>query len=113
LASLLKITEVAQILGLLFSQVPVLYLILTKNGWATLWATFSKTHPVTLIACRRVASILCEQQRFQSRVSASSTTYGRQSIQKRLATEKMVEHFSYKTNASCCNGENIARMFFD
>jgi hypothetical protein len=44
----LKIAEVSQIFGLLFTTVPVIVLIWTKNGCATFWATFSQTHLVTL-----------------------------------------------------------------
>jgi hypothetical protein len=49
LASLLKITEVAQILGLPFSKEPDMYHFLPSKCWATLWATFSPTHLVTLL----------------------------------------------------------------
>jgi ABC-type sulfate transport system permease component len=42
-----KMTEVAQIIVLLF---PVVYLVLQKNvNWATFWATFSQEHLVTLL----------------------------------------------------------------
>jgi hypothetical protein len=44
----LKITKAAQIFGLLFSSGPVMYYFDKKMGWATFWATFSKTHLVTL-----------------------------------------------------------------
>jgi hypothetical protein len=44
----LKIAEVSQIFELLFTTVPVIVLIWTKNGCATFWATFSQTHLVTL-----------------------------------------------------------------
>jgi hypothetical protein len=45
-----KIIEIAQIIRLLLSTVQVGYLLyLAEIGWATLWATFSQTHPVTLI----------------------------------------------------------------
>jgi hypothetical protein len=37
-----KITEVAQIIGLLFSWVKVDYSFSHKMDWATFWATFSK-----------------------------------------------------------------------
>jgi hypothetical protein len=51
LASLLKISKVAQILGLLFSTVPARYvLILTKNWLGFIFGDFfKKTHLVTLI----------------------------------------------------------------
>jgi hypothetical protein len=42
----LKITEIAQILGLLFQCYQTK---MRKNGWATFWATFSQTHLVTLV----------------------------------------------------------------
>jgi hypothetical protein len=46
----LKITEVAQLFGLLFSTLKVKQvLILTKITWATFWAFFSKTYLVTLV----------------------------------------------------------------
>jgi hypothetical protein len=43
----LKITKVAQIIVIFFSTQRVAR-ILTKMGWATFWAIFSQTHPVTL-----------------------------------------------------------------
>jgi hypothetical protein len=50
LGSFFKITEVAQIFGLLFSMVKLHnVLISTKMGWASCWAIFSQTHLVTLI----------------------------------------------------------------
>jgi hypothetical protein len=48
LGSVLKIREVAQSFGQLFFHGASYVLILTKNGWATIWATFSQTHLVTL-----------------------------------------------------------------
>jgi hypothetical protein len=48
LASLLKITVLAETLGLLFSTVPVEYYFLQKMGLATFWAACSQTHLVTL-----------------------------------------------------------------
>jgi hypothetical protein len=53
LGSILKFTEVSQILGLLFAAVKVMKLILTKKGWATLHMcdvfTNSFGHPVSKI----------------------------------------------------------------
>jgi hypothetical protein len=44
-----RITEVAQIIGLLFSTVTDMYVVIfTKMDLATFWATFSKTHLVIL-----------------------------------------------------------------
>jgi hypothetical protein len=48
LGSGLKITEVAHILELLFSTSPECIALGKKTGWATFWATFSRTHLVTL-----------------------------------------------------------------
>jgi hypothetical protein len=46
----LKITEACQIFGYFVPQLR--YAInLTKKGWATFWANFSKTHLVTLSEC--------------------------------------------------------------
>jgi hypothetical protein len=45
----LKITEAAQNFGLLFPHSSGFISILTKMAWATFWATFSPTHPVTLV----------------------------------------------------------------
>jgi hypothetical protein len=44
----LKITEGARIFWLFFSAGKGSHLIMTKMGWATCWAIFSPTHPVTL-----------------------------------------------------------------
>jgi hypothetical protein len=44
--AVLQIAEIAQIIGLLISAVKVMYV---AWAWATLWANFSQTHPVTLI----------------------------------------------------------------
>jgi hypothetical protein len=46
LGSVLKITEVAQIFGLLVSTC----INFEKNGWVTFWAIFSQTRLVTLVA---------------------------------------------------------------
>jgi hypothetical protein len=48
-AAFLKMTEVAQTVGLLFSMVKVMYYFFLKTGRATLWPTLSRTHPVTLV----------------------------------------------------------------
>jgi hypothetical protein len=49
LGSVLKITEVAQFSGQLISTVQLMYSFWhIWIGWATFWATFSKTHLVTL-----------------------------------------------------------------
>jgi hypothetical protein len=53
-AVFLKITEVSQIFGLLFTTVPVVYYSGQKIGWATFWATFSQTHLVSLL-CRNIS----------------------------------------------------------
>jgi hypothetical protein len=45
LGSFLKI---AQNNGLLYSNVPVMYLFRQKMGWATFWATCSQTQLITL-----------------------------------------------------------------
>jgi hypothetical protein len=47
LVSVLKITEVAQNFGYLFSRCQLR--IRQKNCLASFWATFSKTHLVTLV----------------------------------------------------------------
>jgi hypothetical protein len=47
LASLLKLSEVVQILGLLFPQYQLCITFDKKIRWATFWATFS--HLVTLV----------------------------------------------------------------
>jgi hypothetical protein len=39
---------VAEVIGLSSSKVKVTYSFSQKMNWATLWAIFSKTHPVTL-----------------------------------------------------------------
>jgi hypothetical protein len=46
--SVLQITEIAQIIGLLISAVYGLFSFWTKTAWATFWAILSKTHLVTL-----------------------------------------------------------------
>jgi hypothetical protein len=48
LGKFLKISDVAQIVGLLFSLVTFILTILTKIGLASCRATFSQTHLVTL-----------------------------------------------------------------
>jgi hypothetical protein len=50
LGSFSKITDGTQIFGLLFSNVPVMYLFRQKMGWDTFWATFLQTHLVTLLS---------------------------------------------------------------
>jgi hypothetical protein len=46
-----KITELAQLIGLFFSTVKVMHYFLLENERATFWATFSQTHLVTLAVC--------------------------------------------------------------
>jgi hypothetical protein len=59
LGSILKIEEVAQFFGFLFSMVKVMYYFQQKKmGWATFWASFSTAHPVTLVASSRVTSAI-------------------------------------------------------
>jgi hypothetical protein len=55
-----KLLESPKILGYFFSTGKSYVSILTKMDWATLWAIFSQTHPVTLaVACsRKVQSIV-------------------------------------------------------
>jgi hypothetical protein len=48
LGSFFKSTEVAQILGLLFSRRKSYVLISTKNPWGYILGNFSQTHLVTL-----------------------------------------------------------------
>lgn len=45
-----SITEVARVLGVLFSTIKVMYHFCPKMGWATTWAIFLQTHLVTLVA---------------------------------------------------------------
>jgi hypothetical protein len=45
----LKITEVSQIFGLLYSVVEFKHKFGQKIGWATFWMIFSQTHLVTLL----------------------------------------------------------------
>jgi hypothetical protein len=49
LGSLLKITEVAQHSGLLFSSFQFIYKFWQKMAWATIWAIFSQTHLVIIL----------------------------------------------------------------
>jgi hypothetical protein len=49
LGSFMKITEIAQFLGLLFSTVKVVQKFGQKMCWATFWAIFSRTHLATLL----------------------------------------------------------------
>jgi hypothetical protein len=44
----LKIAEVPNIFGMFFSTVKFMHLFCQKMVWATLWATLSPTHLVTL-----------------------------------------------------------------
>jgi hypothetical protein len=50
LGSLLKITEVAQHSGLLFSSFQFLYKFRQKMAWVTIWAISSQTHLVTMLS---------------------------------------------------------------
>jgi hypothetical protein len=52
LDSSLKTTEVAHISGAAFSHGTSFVFTLTKNAWASFWATSSQTHPVTLVAVK-------------------------------------------------------------
>jgi hypothetical protein len=49
LASLLKITEIIFLGYLLFPRLGLGNIFDKKMGWAIFWATFSETHPVTLV----------------------------------------------------------------
>jgi hypothetical protein len=58
LGSFLKMTEVAQIFGLLFPNVSATYvLILTESGLGNSWASFSQTHLVTLFETLKISSV--------------------------------------------------------
>jgi hypothetical protein len=50
LASFFRVTKEAKILGPTFFRITN-YVICNyyKNGWASFWAIFSQTHPVTLV----------------------------------------------------------------
>jgi hypothetical protein len=68
LASLLKIKEVAQILGPRFSAVPVMFQIWQKFDWATFWATFSQYHLVTLPVTQLTVVSLSVENAFLSAI---------------------------------------------
>jgi hypothetical protein len=50
LGTFLKMAELAQIFGLPYSKLKIMYLFWQKIGWATFWANFSQTHLVTLMS---------------------------------------------------------------
>jgi hypothetical protein len=72
---------------------------LTKKGWDTFWAIFSKTHPVTLVGSLPLAVL--------SGLCSSKSAGEKAKAEKKKKKKKMLRHIN--GSKSCCHQKESER----